>query len=389
MQTKSKTSKIKRFLLKAFYCPQKIFFAGGELFFHGKPTCTKNNMVAENKKHFLKVELFKHSKKTNDLKAEANFLKFLTHSGCICHPNFIKEGVLVSNRPYFITEKINKKGEASLPDILLSVLEQQKAGIFHHDIKMDNIIFDGTLAKLIDYDQADFRNEMKSLFTKESVEYFIKNQTPNWIEDCKIQGLEGDFDKALKNCMDLFVDNSFNFEKTTLYKKMMLKNGKELPYYRVNGDGIFSEGRFNLEKIYPILNKIVFEKDEDVLDLGCNTGSLSFYLKKRGCFVHSVDVDSDALICTKILSNLQGLKIRVSMIDLEKEKFPKKYNTIFLLNDDFLKTVFLEDLDSILNQAERLVVKIKNEEELKKFELFQVKEIFEVKNEKYKIAILE
>ena len=73
-------------------------------------------------------------------------------------------------------ERIYKNGEANLSDILLSILEQQKVGIFHRDININNLIFNGLIAVLIDYDQAVRNKDLKKLSTYESIKFFTEQQ---------------------------------------------------------------------------------------------------------------------------------------------------------------------------------------------------------------------
>ena len=374
--TKLKIKKLKNFILKILYCPQKIFWVDNELFFHGRPTNVKNNMIAFNKNHAIKVENFKYKNKKNNLKEEANILKYLTNCGNISNPKFIKEGKHITGRPYSIMDRINEKGKANIADLLLSILEQQKTGILHRDINEENIIFDGRIAKIIDYDQSEYQEEISKMLPLESIKHFTQhNKYTHWCKNC--------------NPLYILIDNYFNLEQTHLYKKMT-QNGMILPYYSINQDGVFAKGKYDIDVFKTVLDKIHFDKSEKVLDFGCNTGSLSFYLKNRGCDVFSFDTNIEPLIFTKILSNIFNSKCTVAQIDLNEKEIIQKYNTIFLLNDDFFNEIVLdcETENQLFNRTDRIVLKVTENDFEQYFENFSVTEVYKVHNNDFSIVIL-
>ncbi len=157
-----------------FFRSQKIFLIEGDFFYNARPTKVKNNVVAFNKNYVLKCEIFKHKRKLNNLKGEAKIIKYLNDHGCKCCPRLIKEGDLPFGRHYIILERIKKHGEYTKKDVVESIFEQGKIGVFHGDIVPDNIIFDGEKTMLIDYDQAILTPETKTMGREDYTRYFAK-----------------------------------------------------------------------------------------------------------------------------------------------------------------------------------------------------------------------
>jgi len=86
-----------------------------------------------------------------------------------------------------------------------------------------------------------------------------------------------------------------------------------------------------------ILNLV--EKNKKVLDVGCASGYLAFFLKEKGCVVEGVDTDSESI---KEAMNY----CKAYVLDISKEEIKGKYDVIIL--GDILE--HLEYPDKILSK---------------------------------------
>lgn len=362
--------KFKKFLLKLFYCPQKFFILNGEFFYGGKPCATKNNMLAQNKKYILKVENFKHDKKRNSLEKECRFLKYLNGIGNLSQPKIIKVGTCFYKRPYYIMEKLVKKEGIKPFDIFFSILEQQRQGVVHNDTKADNIIFDGAIAKLIDYDQSIYSRELKRKSIRENVEFLVKRRNDSWFVGygwCAIGDNEEDIWKNVDKC---FEGNRFNFSLTSLYEKMT-ENGE--CFWELDEEEMFSKGKNNLKNISHILNQIEFKKDEKILDFGSDIGSLSLYLADKGN-VFFYDPNNYKMQATQMISNILHKKITPYSLTQEKD-----FDSVLFINHKMKLTP--EFLDLISKKTKRIVIQEEKNTE-RNFKDFNLIKEFELENNK-------
>jgi len=333
VEKKSSWEGFKKFVRLTILCSQKRFKVDGEVFKDAKPTGVRNNMVAFSENAVLKVENFKHRKKKHGVIQEAEILKFLNDRNQISPPKLIKTGALKDKRKYLIMERIEQKGECPAPDIILSVIEQQKTGLFHKDLKKDNMIFDGSVVRFIDYDQAEFIDGVKNLSPYESVEYFIAEQTSRWGFDYATECFGAHPDEIRKEYFSYFKEGVFDFEKTSLYKNI---SASGLPYWSIDYRGISARGENDISSVTSVLDKIDFKKGEKILDYGCSTGALSFYLADRGCEVSACEKNPELVKCAKILSNI--LEKKCTFVSSEDE--------IRKQGKDFYETVFISDADN-------------------------------------------
>lgn len=362
--------KFKKFLLKLFYCPQKFFIINGEFFYGGKPCATKNNMLARNKKYILKVENFKHDKKKNNLERECRFLKYLNGIGNLSQPKIIKVGTCFYKRPYFIMEKLTKKEGVKPFDIFFAILEQQRQGVMHHDIKSDNIIFDGTIAKLIDYDQSYYIRKLKKLSLKENIQFFLDKKGESWFANFGKSELGENKKEVIKNFDFCFVDERFNFSLTSLYEKMT-ENGE--CFWELDEEEMFSKGKNNLKNIAHILNQIEFKKDEKILDFGSDIGTLSLHLADKGK-VFFYDPNNYKMQATQMISNILHKKITPYNLIQEKD-----FDSVLFINHEMKLTP--EFLDLISKKTTRII--IQEDKNIKRnFKNFNLIKEFELENNK-------
>ncbi len=339
------TNKIKRNILKLIFCNQRNFKIKDMCFYGGKPTTVKNSIIAFNENYILKLEIYKHRLKANSVRDEAKILKHLKENGAICQPIIHSYGEDFLKRPYIIMERVENKEGAHLADVLLAILEQQKLGVFHRDTKTDNIVFNGLIAKIIDYDQAQIIEEIKAYKPKESIIFFINKLEHFWKFKNMMLDIGEGIEEVTNNCLACFSGEGFDFSKTNLYKSF-----NKLPFYALDESEIKSNGVINLKNWEKALNKIDFISDEKVLDINPDTGALSRYLNKRGCNVSIYSAFEREIYATKIISNILGINIKIAN-NLEEE-----FGTIFLLNNN-------EKTDlTIFKCAKRIITRVKNNE---------------------------
>jgi len=125
----------------------------------------------------IKIEFQKHPRKINTLSEEAEIIRHLNNHGCKSTPSLLCSGSLESSNflsistslsntsksdslktsfNYIIQEYIPSTRHIKITEIIKSILEQKSFGIYHADIKPENIRFDKRKkrAVFIDYDQS-------------------------------------------------------------------------------------------------------------------------------------------------------------------------------------------------------------------------------------------
>ena len=138
--------------------------------------------VCRQGKYFAKIELIHHPNKSNSLEQEANIVAHLNERGCVSAPKVHLYGTIgaedllpclgeeqraflrsVPNDTFpFIVEEYLPLGTSLNPaDMILSLIEQKNLGVYHGDLKPDNLRVDETagICYFIDYDQAEFLDD--------------------------------------------------------------------------------------------------------------------------------------------------------------------------------------------------------------------------------------
>lgn len=342
--------KIKRNILKLIFCHQRTFKVNNMVFRNGRPVKVKNAMVAENENFILKLQIYRHRLKRNDIIEEGNVLKLLSQAGGASQPVLYSTGRDFFKRPYLIMEKVENKDGIQLADVLFAILEQHKLGVFHRDTVSANVLFNGLIAKIIDYDQSQIVEEIKELNPKDSIMFFINELAHCWVEKDKLLNIGQGIDEVTKNCMSYFVGDAFDFSTTGLYKSF-----EPMPFYAINEQQIQSSGEIDINNWKNVLNQIEFKENEKVLDVNPDTGELSRYLSKRGCDTVAYSTHDNENYATKIISNILGVKIN-AVKELNEEM--TQFSSVFLLNNR--ENV---DLNKFIG-ADRLILRQKNDEDL-------------------------
>lgn len=331
----------------------------GEIFYNLHKTKSKTHSIAYNSKHIIKIEHQENKKKINTIIEELNLIKKLNNSKCVSCPKVISKGRLWNDQKYFIQERIIQKGRAKLADLFLSLIEQKSFGIYQGDFKWENVIFDGNIAYLVDYDQAQKNHNFIKM---NNLEYI------NWIgqDFKKRRGHDFFSDKArnfdLNEIKALFKNGSFNLANCSVFKNQITTFTKSGLYHKLNREQIYIDGARDLSERKNALEKIHFKNNEKVLDVGCNFGILSHFLYKKGCLVTGCDMDSNVIEAAKIINNILGYKIEYRLLDIDYDSIPNRYDTIMLFSVLHHTKYINRNAKKIANKCNRIIIECKLKE---------------------------
>ncbi|MDA7437910.1 methyltransferase domain-containing protein [Candidatus Pseudothioglobus singularis] len=300
----------------------------------------------------IKIEIKPHPRKVNSLSDEINIIQTLNNSNCVSAPKIIDYGridheevsslvdqanVTKSNYSdsyqYMIMEKVASHSGYSISDVIISILEQKSLGIYHGDIKPDNICFDKNtgVCCFIDYDQSEYlSSDERSLNAEEFLKWCDSKEKNKYGYDSWIRHFKGlNFNRHIKWLIE---DGSFNIATTTPYKKQLTTNTTNGVYHSIHSSIIFANGIRDLNVRKSLLDSISFKENETVLDIGCNAGLLTHYLYSRGCEVTGYEMDNWIVESAKIIANILGVKCKYKSIDIDNVKQLEKFNTICLFS---------------------------------------------------------
>jgi hypothetical protein len=132
-------------------------------------------------KQIIKIEVCPNRMKLRTLDDEVQIIKHLNSHHCKSCPRLLANGKLDNGRPYFIEERIIPLGQPMLTDILLALFEQKCLGVYQGDLHPRNIIFDGKIAYLVDYDQAILTEEIIDMDEIEFLDWVLEQDIPAYI----------------------------------------------------------------------------------------------------------------------------------------------------------------------------------------------------------------
>jgi 2-polyprenyl-3-methyl-5-hydroxy-6-metoxy-1,4-benzoquinol methylase len=292
----------------------------------------------------LKVEINKHPRKLNCLNNEVKTIKFLNSKNCISAPNILFEATLIdqvdiSKKDFqlsyncMILERLASDGGYTISDVIISLLEQKSLGVYHGDVKPDNICFNGNtgICHFIDYDQSEYISKKEMDFNSEDfLNWCNKKELEkygfrSWIRH--FQGLNYN-----RHIHWLLKAGAFNIATTTPYKKQVTTNTKNGVYHTIKSHIIFAEGVRDFESRINLLDMVKFKENEKVLDVGCNAGLLTHYLYNRGCEVVGMEMDSWLVNSAKMISNIFRYNIKYIAADMDKIDVLDSYNTVCLFS---------------------------------------------------------
>jgi hypothetical protein len=115
----------------------------------------------------LKLD-YPHPNKVNRVPDEVRILTDLNIRGAVCAPRLKSGGILSDGRAYMIMELITRREGLEPIHVLRAHAELQSFGYLHGDMKAENVIFDGSVAVLIDFDQTVRAPEIASMTIDEA-----------------------------------------------------------------------------------------------------------------------------------------------------------------------------------------------------------------------------
>tara|TARA_Y100001963_G_scaffold159274_1_gene262231 strand:+ start:1026 stop:2270 length:1245 start_codon:yes stop_codon:yes gene_type:complete len=307
----------------------------------------------ETNTYFIKIQIIKNQNKENNIREEYEIIKHLNQKGSKTCPiayeigrvkkadiyskvddvgKSILDSIADEEFEYIIQDFIPDSGEYNLADVLLTMIEQRKLGIYQGDIKPANIRYDSekSTCYFIDYDQAIWLDEQQ-----------VDMKNPEFLKFCseydrKKYGI-GDWLRHFSqytsdNVTPLFRNGALNLEKTTIFNAQNTTNTPNGIYHSINEQDIFIAGARTVDDRASVLDNLTFLEGEKVLDVGCNSGLLSMYLHDRGCDVVGVDNDPHIVIASKIVSNILGKDIEYSHMDLDFTPSIEEFDTVMLFS---------------------------------------------------------
>lgn len=150
---------------------------------------TFNLLESESTTHYIglsdnqiiKIEICPNEMKLRTLNEEVQVIKYLNSHNCKSCPQLLANGKLNNGYLYFIEERIIPNGQPMLADILLALFEQKRLGVYQGDLHPRNIIFDGTVTYLVDYDQAIMTEEIIDMDEIQFLEWVLEQEIPAYV----------------------------------------------------------------------------------------------------------------------------------------------------------------------------------------------------------------
>lgn len=278
--------------------------------------------------HVIKIEIERDVQKKNEISKEIEIIRHLNKKNALSCPKITSEGFYDSYR-YFIIERKKGYSRPSVPDLLFSLLEQKCLGVYQGDLKPDNIIFDGDVCYLIDYDQAKFDETLKVMPFAEFL-LFIKKYGEEYygLDIFSIYPEYFDYES-----FDAYVKgNALKIGQTSLLRKQVTTLETDGFYHTIQTDNVYLKGVRDSKEREQVLNTLNFEVGEKVLDVGCNLGLLSMYLDKRGCDVVGIDLDPYVVKAAQMISNIEQRSAVFKNIDIDLIKIDDNFDTVLLFS---------------------------------------------------------
>lgn len=322
-----------------------------EFFFFGGTTYSAFGLSLD-RRWVAKIELQVHPLKQNTLLQEAEIIRRLNTAKCVSCPLLGGVGrVSKSELPptvqtpetahefsAIIMAYIPTESTVGLHDLLLTILEQQKLGWFHADIRPENLRFNprNKVCYLIDYDQAEpLTDDQINLPFVEFLRWAdqrVRNKYHQFGYNgifCYFSGVTLDHSilpRLDHGRVDVGATKLFSSAETTLNESKI--------YHAIDLPDVVAHGERNLRSRLRLIDNIEFSVGERVLDVGCNSGLLCAYLAKRGCEVTGYDLDPCIIDGARMLSHIRGDASRVSFacIDLDRAESIGSFDTIMLFS---------------------------------------------------------
>lgn len=317
-------------------------------------------VVGFSEKFVLKVEIYPHKNKRNNLRREADIIRYLNSHHCPCVVNFHSQG-WIGEKPYLIVEKIAGKKECKPVDVLFSFCAMAGLGVIHADLApwehRYNHLHDGLVAIVFDFDQAVIDDGVRSLTFSEMLGYLERHYPflpGKKITDQLRHWSFGDYVK----------DGRLDISKTTLMMSGVSTNSPEHNniYHDIRGKKIICTGERGIEERALILEKIDFS-GEYVLDIGANTGELTRHIAKTAAHVDGIERCHEHAIVGQLVNCCESVtNARIHHLDACDEWPRESYDTVILFS--VLHHISNPDalLSRIKSSAKRVVIECKPNE---------------------------
>ena len=301
--------------------------------------------ISKNKKKIIKIEFLKHPQKKNSLLQEARILKHLNNKNCLSAPELIDYGLLkkknfllnkilvnqkIDKKPsYLVTKYLENNSKPNLVDIILTICEQKKFGIFHADIKKSNLRYDAKkgICYFIDYDQAEILSKkIKELNISRFVKWcnILDNKKYNITENNCFRQIKDIYSHSLLN--KIILNNKLNLKYIILHKYLELKK-KNFFHFFQNYNLLYNK----IEHKRNIFQSINFKKNEKILCLGFDYKIWRFFYFKNKLFFYLYNNENFLFNILKIINNF--FKFRKNFFLLKNtNEINKSYDTIIVLN---------------------------------------------------------
>lgn len=125
------------------------------------------------------------------------------------------------------------------------------------------------------------------------------------------------------------------------------------------GTGTHHTTSLALEMINDYYNNIAKRniKEKTIADIGCGSGILSLFSAKLGCNnITSVDIDSDAINCTKDNANYNNIKLSNVILGSANNLKDNKYDLVIANIETDVLIIIIKDLINILKDSSILIL---------------------------------
>jgi 2-polyprenyl-3-methyl-5-hydroxy-6-metoxy-1,4-benzoquinol methylase len=341
--------------------------------------------LSTDNRFFVKMEVASSifsDRKTHNLQAEAEIIRHLNERNCRTCVKLrllgkIKGEELLAN----FADKMGNKFDVNAdddytimvtdaaepmapdfysPDIAMAIIEQKKLGVWNGDIALADVLMDTktNCVKLVDYDQAVMLDDDKiNMPNQEFIKWINEHAVERWghwgMTDF-LYNTQLDWDTHFAH---LFEGDCFNLASTYLFKSQETTLNEAKIYHSFRTPDVYAVGERTLDDRKQFLDRIEFQDNERVLDMGCNAGLLCHYLHDRGCDVWGIDIDAAVIEGAQILANIVGKpEINFQCHDVDNGGPIGYFDTIMLFSVIHHTANILANAERIAKLCNRIII---------------------------------